>query len=627
MVDYDFSGWATKVNVRCSDGRTILKDAFKDNDGKKVPLIWNHKHDDPNAVLGHAVLENREEGVYAYCKFNDSPNGQTMKKAVQHGDIEALSIWANQLRENMSYVSHGNIREVSLVLAGANIGAMINNVIRHGEELDDEAVIYTGEGIYLFHSDEETSAEGIENEETVNEDGEETVETEEVIEHADKEGDKDVEDNKKEAPKGDKTIQEVLDSMTEEQQNVVNYLVGEALGEKEKDEVKHSEGGNDTMKKNLFENDSTETVGGAICHADQEAIISLAKQSNVGSLKMAMNIFAAENQLAHGMEDYEALFPEYKDVKPGAPELLHDDWTWVDRVIAKAHKSPISRIRTRQADARNINLAAMGYEKTGEKKFMGNVKLISRTTDPQTVYIKDKLERDDMIDITDFDVAAYQNQIMTKLLHEKIATAILIGDGLEDGTEGKISEDHIRSIWNDDELYTIHADVDIEAMKTKLQGTNTSANFGDEYIYAEAMIAAALYAREKYKGSGSLDYYCTPHSLNVMLLARDLNGRRIYDSKADLAAALNVKEIYTVEQFEGKKRKTSDGKEKKLLGIFVNMADYQIGATKGGQVTSFEDFDIDFNQYKYLKETRLSGANTRVFSAIALEEPVEVIGG
>lgn len=627
MVDYDFSGWATKVNVRCSDGRTILKDAFKDNDGKKVPLIWNHKHDDPNAVLGHAVLENREEGVYAYCKFNDSPNGQTMKKAVQHGDIEALSIWANQLRENMSYVSHGNIREVSLVLAGANIGAMINNVIRHGEELDDEAVIYTGEGIYLFHSDEETSAEGVVNEETVNEDDEETVETEEVIEHADKEGDKDVEDNKKEVPKGDKTIQDVLDSMTEEQQNVVNYLIGEALGGKEKDEVKHSEGGNDTMKKNLFEQDSVETVGGVICHADQEAIISLAKQSNVGSLKMAMSIFAEENQLAHGMEDYEALFPEYKDVKPGAPELLHDDWTWVDRVIAKAHKSPISRIRTRQADARNINLAAMGYEKTGEKKFMGNVKLISRTTDPQTVYIKDKLERDDMIDITDFDVAAYQNQIMTKLLHEKIATAILIGDGLEDGTEGKISEDHIRSIWNDDELYTIHADVDIEAMKTKLQGTNTSANFGDEYIYAEAMIAAALYAREKYKGSGSLDYYCTPHSLNVMLLARDLNGRRIYDSKADLAAALNVKEIYTVEQFEGKKRKTSDGKEKKLLGIFVNMADYQIGATKGGQVTSFEDFDIDFNQYKYLKETRLSGANTRVFSAIALEEPVEVIGG
>ena len=310
------------------------------------------------------------------------------------------------------------------------------------------------------------------------------------------------------------------------------------------------------------------------------------------------------------------------DVKPGAPELLERDQTWVGVVMNKAHKSPISRIRTRQTDARAAEIRAKGYKKGSQKTLSANLKLLSRTTDPQTIYRKDELHRDDIIDITDFDVVEYQYGIMRRNLEEDIAMAILIGDGREDVDADKISEDHVRSIWNDDELYTIHVDVDINAAKTELQGSDTSKRFGDNYVYAEAIITAALYARERYKGSGNLDFFCTPHLLNVMLLARDLNGRRIYDSKADLAAALNVNAIYTVEQFEGKTRTVDENKTKKLLGLFVNMADYQIGSTKGGEITRFNQFDIDFNKEKYLLETRLSGALTKVYSAIALEEPV-----
>jgi hypothetical protein len=316
------------------------------------------------------------------------------------------------------------------------------------------------------------------------------------------------------------------------------------------------------------------------------------------------------------------LFPEFKDVKPGAPELLTNDQGWVGVVMQKVHKSPISRIRTRQADARIAELRAKGYEKGKEKSVSGNIRLLNRTTDPQTIYRKDALNRDDIIDITDFDVVSYQYGIMRQNLNEEIALAVMIGDGREEGDADKIEETHVRSIYNDDELYTIHADVDIAAAKAELQGTNTGANFGDNYVYAEAIIRAALYSREKYKGSGTPDFYCTPHLLNVMLLARDMNGRRIYDSKADLAAALNVANIYTAEQFEGKTRKTKKGETKKLLGIFVNLADYQIGSTKGGEITKFNQFDIDFNQEKYLIETRISGALTKVYSAIALEEPV-----
>ena len=376
------------------------------------------------------------------------------------------------------------------------------------------------------------------------------------------------------------------------------------------------------MKHNVFEKEENKNTN-VLSHADEATIIDMAKAPSVGSLQHAMEIYAEENSLQHGIDQIEQLFPEYKDVKPGAPELLERDQTWVGVVMNKAHKSPISRIRTRQADARAAELRAKGYKKGNQKTLSANIKLLSRTTDPQTVYRKDELHRDDILDITDFDVVSYQYGIMRRNLEEDIAMAILIGDGRDDVDPDKISEDHIRSIWHDDELYTIHADVDIAAARAELQGTDTNKHFGDNYIYAEAIITAALYARERYKGSGSLDFFCTPHLLNVMLLARDLNGRRIYDSKSDLAAALNVNAIYTVEQFEGKTRTTTEGDQtKKLLGLFVNMADYQIGSTKGGEITKFNQFDIDFNKEKYLLETRLSGALTKVYSAIALEEPV-----
>lgn len=602
MDNFDFSGWATKANLKCSDGRIIRPDAFKHNDGQTVPLVWNHKHNDPSEVLGHALLENRADGVYAYCKFNDTDSGKTAKLLVQHGDVDQLSIYANQLKQQGPNVIHGNIRELSLVLAGANPGAFIDSVIVHGEESDEEAYIYTGEYIDLAH----TGVPNIDEEETA---PEETKE--DTLEHSEEEK---MDENKK---TDDKTVQDVIDTMTEEQKTVMYALVGAAL----EDDMEDDEGGNDDMKHNVFDQDE-QKKDNYLSHSDQADILALAKTTSVGSLKHAMEIYAEENSLQHGIDSIETLFPEYKLVNPGAPELLERDQTWVGTVMNGVHKSPISRIRTRQADARAAEIRAKGYKKGDQKKLSANLKLLSRTTDPQTVYRKDELHRDDIIDITDFDVVEYQYGVMRRNLEEDIAMAILIGDGRDDVDADKISEDHIRSIWHDDDLYTIHADVDIAKARAELQGTNTNANFGENYIYAEAIITAALYSRERYKGSGNLVFFCTPHLLNVMLLARDLNGRRIYESKSDLAAALNVASIQTVEQFEGKTRTTTDEKTKKLLGIFVNLSDYQVGSTKGGEITRFNQFDIDFNKEKYLLETRLSGALTKVYSAIALEEPV-----
>ena len=643
MADYNFSGWATKNDLLCSDGRVIRHGAFKHHDGQRVPLVWNHDHTDPYRVVGYAELEHRDEGVYAYGYFNNTDLGQTAKEYVEHGDITQLSIYANQLKQQGNNVIHGCIREVSLVMSGANPGAFIENVIKHSDDSDEplvnmeEARIFTGEDIIVHHADEsETEVEEVETSETeVNEtetqESNEVVDNNETIEHSEEsseEGDKETVEN------NEKTIKEIYDGMSDEQKDVVHALVGMALedDDDEENEIEHSEGGNETMKTNVFD-PATQQNTNVLSHADERAILELAKSSGVGSLKAAMEIFAAENtdKLAHGWdaEDIKELFPDYKDVHPGAPELLERDQSWVGLVMRKAHKSPISRIRTRQADARANELRAKGYnDRKVAKTLSGDLKLIMRTTDPQTVYRRDELHRDDINDITDFDVVAYQKVVMRHNLEEDIALAALIGDGREDTDPDKIHENHIRPIWNDEELYTIHADVDIEAARAELQGTNTNANFGENYIYAEAIISAALYAREKYKGKGTLDFFCTPHLLNVMLLARDLNGRRIYDSKTDLAKALNVGEIHTVEQFEGKTRTTKDGGTKKLLGIFVNMANYQFGSTKGGEITNFEDFDIDFNKYKYLMETRLSGALIEVYSAIALEEPVtEVAAG
>ena len=600
MEKYDFSGWATRNDLLCGDGRTIRKNAFKDNDGVTVPLIWNHEHNDPNAVLGHALLENRDSGVYAYGVFNDTEQGQHAKALVQNGDVRSLSIWANKLKQIGNDVVHGNIRELSLVLAGANPGAYIDFAIAHSEDEGESFIASYDENIVIYHSAEPREEPKKE---------EKMAEVKEPLVHA-------------EGENSEETIEDILNTLSEKQMDAVCAVVGSLIeDDDEDDDMEHSEGG-EFMKHNVF--DTEEMVNdNYLSHADEMRIVDLAKNKSIGTLQNAIEVYAEENDhLAHGIDTIETLFPEFKDVYPGAPELLTRDQGWVGVVMQKVHKSPISRIRTRQADARAEELNALGYTKGKKKNNGANIKLLKRTTDPQTVYRKDFLHRDDIIDITDFDVVEYQYQVMRMNLNEEIAKAIMIGDGREEGSDDKISEEHIRPIWTDDELYTIHYDVDIAGARAELQGTNTSANFSENYIYAEAIIKAALYSREKYKGSGSLDFYCTPHLLNVMLLARDLNGRRIYDSKSDLAAALNVGNIYTCEQFEGKTRTTTDTKTKKLLGLFVNLSDYQVGSTKGGEITRFSQFDIDFNQEKYLIETRLSGALTRVFSAIALEEDI-----
>jgi HK97 family phage prohead protease len=591
---YDFSGWATRNGLKCSDGRTILKDAFKHCDGKTVPLVWNHQHREPFNVLGHALLENREEGVYARATFNDTEAGQNAKLLVEHGDVSALSILAHHIKEQGRNVIHGAICEVSLVLAGANPGAFIDSIVAHADGEDEEAIIYTGENIVLAHADEDNAADD------------------------------------------EETIADVINSMTDKQKSVAYYMAGQALESKEAPEehdsdiehsdIKNPKGGSEIMKHNVFDKEDTQDKA-VLKHSDEQAILNLAKSNSVGTLRAAISIYAEKNEtLAHGIDEIETLFPEYKDVRPGAPELIQRDQGWVGTVMQKVHKSPISRIRTRQADVRGTNLRAKGYKKGNEKTVSENISLLKRTTDPQSVYRKDALHRDDIIDITDFDVVEFQYGVMRQNLNEDLALAIMVGDGRDIGDDDKISEDHIRSIWHDNDLYTIHTDVDINAARAELQGTNTGANFGENYIYSEAIITAALYSREKYKGSGTPDFYCTPHLLNVMLLARDLNGRRIYHSKAELIAALNVGEIYTAEQFEGLVRTTTDNQEKKLLGIFVTRADYQVGATKGGEITRFHQFDIDFNNEKYLIETRMSGALTRVYSAIALEEDISSAG-
>ena len=621
----DFSGWATRNDLVCADGRTIRHNAFEDCDGKTVPLVWNHQHDEPGNILGHALLENRKDGVYAYCTFNETDAGKAAKMLVQHGDIASLSIYANGLKQTPSKdVTHGVIREVSLVVAGANPGAFIDFVdMAHGEGGEQEMILSAYEPISLFRPDEKPPLVH----KAGSEDG--------------KKEDKSKGDGKEEKSEDEKTVQDVVDSMTEEQRTVMYALIGAAMEELDSQKGKgdggddddddpdkksdKTKGGNKTMKHNVFENeDAQDTV---LSHSDRADILALAKSNSVGSLQTALKIYAEQNELKHGIDNIESLFPDFKDLRPGAPERVTRDQGWVTAVMQKVHKSPISRIRTRQMDTRKDSIRAHGYQKGKRKTLSGNMNVITRTTDPQTVYRTDALHRDDIVDITDFDVVEYQYAVMRENLNEEVATAIMVGDGREADDEMKISEDHIRSIWNDNDLYTIHYDVDIEAARAELNGSKTDMSFGENYIYSEAIITAALYAREKYKGTGTPDFFCTPHLVNVMLLARDMNGRRIYNSKADLAAALNIGELYTAEQFEGLVRMDDDGNKHKLLGLFVNLADYTVGSTKGGEITRFDQFDIDFNQQKYLIETRLSGALTRVYSAIALEEPVAASSG
>ena len=633
---YDFSGWASRYDLPCSDGRTIKKNAFKDMDGQTIPLVWGHDHDSPMSVLGSAYIEHRDEGPYVYCSVNDSPEGQHAKEAVRHGDVKYLSIYANRLKQQAGNVLHGVIREVSLVYGGANPGAFIDNaVIAHGDgsysEISDEAVIFFGDELELCHADS-----------------------------GDEKGDKEVADEKK-APaqepeekkdSKDRTVKDVFDKMTEEQKNVVYFMIGEAVknakgGSDDDDdedddekEVKHSDGGNDDMKYNAFEQGTKQRDKNVICHADQEEILRLAKDNRMGTFKNALTAYIQDNYLQHddaaapvgGFDNTEtidniytsftAILPEYKDVRPGAPELVTNDQGWISTVMSKTHKSPISRIRTGQVDIRNAEqLRAKGYQKGRKKAYTGDFKLARRTTDPQTVYVKNALHRDDIVDITDFDYVQYLYNIDRMMLNEELATAIMLGDGREDSDPDRIFPEHIRPIWLDDELYTIHVDLD----KADIQGTETESFFGENYILAESMIQTVLYARENYKGTGTPDMYITPHMLNVMLLSRDRNGRRIFSSKAELASALNVGEIYTCEQFADKTRNVVVNgvqKTKKLLCLIVNLADYSLGSTKGGEVTHFTQFDIDFNQQKSLIETRVSGALTRIYSAIAIEEEV-----
>ena len=644
VENYDFSGWATKNDIRCTDGRTIRQDAFKDNDGQIVPLVWGHVHDDPTNVLGHALLVNKPEGVRAYGKFNDTEKAQHAKSAVMNRDVTHLSIYANKLKQNGGDVLHGDIKEVSLVLAGANIGAFIDvPIIEHAEDGEPfEAVIYSGEEIELVHSEEES------------EEIEEPEESEE-LEHAEPEEKEEKEDM---AENKEKTVKDVIDSMNDEQKEVLYYMVGEALEENgeadteegdNEDVAEHSEEGErEEMAYNVFDEESRRT--NVLSHDDMMDIVKLAKQPQVGSFQTALDIFAEENGLTlqhdavssgfiqtpvqTGDLTVEALFPEYKDVRPGAPELITNDQGWISVVLNKVHKSPISRIRTGQVDIRNIegsmdSLRARGYQKGKQKAQTGNFKLVRRTTDPQTVYVKSALHRDDIIDITDFDYVQYLYNIDRMQLNEELATAILFGDGRDDSSADKIFPEHIRPIWTDDDLYTIHYDIDIAAARAELQGTDTSHYFGDNFVRAEAMINACLYSREQYKGSGTPDMFIHPHELNVMLLARDRNGRRIYSSKAELASAFNVGNVYTVEQMLNKTRTAGEGAQartKKLLALIGNLSDYSLGATKGGEITHFTQFDIDFNQQKSLLETRCSGALTRVWSAIAIEEDVTATG-
>ena len=570
MERFDFSGWATRNNLKCSDGRTIRKDAFKDNNGQKVPLVWNHQHNEPFNILGHALLENREEGVYAYCTFNDTEAGQNAKQLVEHGDVSALSIYANQLKQHGGDVIHGSIREVSLVLAGANPGAFIDSIICHGEESEEEAIIYTGEDISLSHADNEEMKE-----------------------------EKPVEDTKKVENKTDnKTVKDVFDTLTEEQKTVVYALIGQALesaGATDENDENDEEDNN--MKHNVFDQDEM-MQGNALSHSDMEEIFSDAKRT--GSLKEA---FLAHNA-TYGIDQIDTLFPEPKTMNT-PPEFIKRDTNWVAGVINGVHHTPFSRIKSMFANITEDEARAKGYIK-GNLKKEEVFTLLKRTTTPTTIYKKQKLDRDDIIDITDFDVVAWIKSEMRMMLDEEIARAILVGDGRLTSDDDHINETNIRPIWKDDDLYTIKTKITVDA----------SATDDDK---AKAVIKAAVKSRKDYKGSGNPVLYTTEDFLTNCLLLEDTQGYRLYKSEQDVATAMRVSRIVTVPVMENLSRTDSESKTRNLVGIIVNLNDYNVGADKGGAVNMFDDFDIDYNQQKYLMETRCSGALIKPYSAIALE--------
>ena len=565
--NYDFSGWATCPNLKCSDGRTIMNDAFKHHDGDIVPLVWNHQHDDPNNILGKALLHSRDGGLYAYCQFNDTEQGMNAKMLVEHGDISALSIYANDLKHNASRgVTHGNVREVSLVLAGANPGAFIDSIMKHGEESDDEAIIYTDEPIEIYHADEEKGKSKEENE---------------------------VAEEKK--SEGSKTIAEIIESMNEEQKTVMYGMIGEALNrtneKEENDGDENTDEEENEVKHNVFDNEDQKDV---LSHSDMQAIFADAKRH--GSLK--------ESVLAHGIEDIETLFPEPKSTN-NPPEWVNREMGWVKNVMGAVHHTPFSRIKSMFADLTEDDARAKGYIKGNFKKeqVFG---LMKRTTTPTTIYKKQKLDRDDVIDITDFDVVAWLKSEMRMMLEEELARAILVGDGRPASSDDKINELNIRPIWTDDDFYTIKKKISV------------SANATDDQK-AKAFIRACVKSRKEYKGSGNPTLYTTEDVLTDLLLLEDSTGRIIYETEDKLRSALRVSAIVTVPVMEGLKRTDEESNELNLMGIIVNLNDYNVGADKGGAVNMFDDFDIDYNAQKYLIETRCSGALIKPFSAIALE--------
>lgn len=560
MEKFDCSGWATRNDIKCSDGRTIRKNAFKDDDGQTVPVVWNHSHNDPMNVLGHALLENKDQGVYAYIKFNDTESGKNAKSLVHSKDVTALSIYANQLKQNGGDVLHGAIREVSLVLAGANPGAYIDSIMMHGEESDEEAIIYTGEEIELSHAEADPKPEE---------------------KPAKKAEEKLMENNKK-------TVKDIIDEMTEEQKTVVYAMIGAALEEA----GVNTEDGGEEMKQNVFDNDETMTQN-VLSHSDMEAIISDAKR--YGSMK---DSFLAHTQ-NYGIQNVDWLFPEPQTLDV-PPTFIQRDMGWVQKVMSGVHHTPFSRIKSMFADITDDEARAKGYIK-GKMKKEEVFTLLKRSTTPTTIYKKQKMDRDDVIDITDFDVIAWLKKEMRLMLDEEIARAILIGDGRLSSSDDKINEQNIRPIVSDDDLYTIKSNISV---KTGATGAEK----------AKAFIDAVIRSRKEYKGSGAPSLFTTEDMVTECLLLEDSIGHKLYKSEAELATTLRVKEIVTVEAMEGLKDKSQN----EVAGIVVNLVDYNVGADKGGAVNMFDDFDIDYNQQKYLIETRCSGALVKPYSAITL---------
>ena len=605
--NYDFCGWATRNNIRCSDGRTIRMDAFKENDGQVVPLVWNHKHDDPYNVLGHALLENRNDGVYAYCSFNDTVQGRNAKALVDHGDVSALSIYANQLKQKGGDVLHGLIKEVSLVLAGANPGARIETVVMHSDDDDSEELYVICEYADELEHSEADSEENIENEE------EKPMENNKAIEHAEEK---------------EKTVQDVIDTMNEEQKKVLYALVGAALSGEKKEENDEEDA---EVKHNVFDNE-TETNENVMSHSDMAEIIKNAKRS--GSMKAAFEDAGIESitylqhddepSYKYGVQNpygimgksadanslgVDALFPDARNYTQ-TPQWISRNMEWVSKFLNAASHSPFSRVKTMFADITEDEARARGYIK-GTLKKEEVFSLLKRVTEPTTIYKKQKMDRDDVIDITDFDVIAWIKAEMRVMLNEEIARAALIGDGRVSGTDGKIDETHIRPIYTDTDFFTIKTTVTAGA---------------DDNATAKNIIKAAVRSRKNYKGSGNPTLFTTEDTLTDMLMIEDTTGRVIYDTKEKLCNALRVSDIVTVELMENVSR-TVSGTTKNLIGIIVNPRDYNFGADKGGAINMFDDFDIDYNQMKYLIETRCSGALVRPYSAIVLEMNAPVAQG